>query len=258
MGPDFVNGLISILNYLDQHSFDWVLALRVAVGLVLVLVLPGAALTAALFPPRSLGWARRILFSLGLSLAVIALGGLLLNLTPFGLQGLTWLAFIGGVTLGAAASVLWKGRGHLSHLTFQPTVLMGRVSAREAALFGVASLVILLAVGVARMPAPEQGLQGYSTLYLVPANDGQPNDVALGVRSDEFAPTLYNLQLKLNGRVVQTWDGLALQPGESWDTVLKLPSGQAGTGRVEASLYRLDAPNVAYRSVALVRNPAGE
>jgi hypothetical protein len=54
--------------------------------LPLVLVLPGYAVTAALFPNRSLGVPERLVFSLGLSVAIVVLGGLLLNVTPFGVR----------------------------------------------------------------------------------------------------------------------------------------------------------------------------
>src|SRR5258708_19924598 len=67
--------------------------------LPLVLVLPGYALTAALLPNRSLGVAERLMFSLGLSLAVVILGGLALNWTPFGLRAISWAVLLAGLTL---------------------------------------------------------------------------------------------------------------------------------------------------------------
>src|SRR5260370_40182737 len=69
--------------------------------LPLVLVLPGYALTAALLPNRSLGGEERLMFSLGLSLAAVVLGGLPLYWTPMGLLALSLEVLLALVTLPA-------------------------------------------------------------------------------------------------------------------------------------------------------------
>ncbi len=244
--------LTDISIFLTLGGMDNNMLLRVVIGLLLVLILPGAALTAAIFSGHTLRIEKRILYTIGLSLSTTILSGLILNLTPLGLQDVTWVAILSAVTLIATAVALFRARERLASKT-RPTWPPVRLGLREVGLFGLGGAVILLAIGLARMPASEQGLQGYSTLYLVPSNDGNPNDVRVGVSSDEFAATTFQLQLKINGKVVHEWNGLALKPGENWDAVLQLPN-QPGTGRVEAVLYRLDSPTVVYRHVLLVHN----
>src|SRR5437899_947045 len=61
-----------------------------ALTLPLVLVLPGYALTSALFPRQVLGVPERVVFSLALSLVIVILGGLVLNFTAFGLHASSW------------------------------------------------------------------------------------------------------------------------------------------------------------------------
>jgi hypothetical protein len=75
---------------------------RVTAGLLLVLVLPGYALTAALLPRRSLGRPELALCVLGLSLAVAALGGLLLNFAGH-LSRPAWDILLTAVTVGGCA-----------------------------------------------------------------------------------------------------------------------------------------------------------
>jgi hypothetical protein len=75
---------------------------RVTAGLLLVLVLPGYALTAALLPRRSLGRPELALCVLGLSLAAAALGGLLLNFAGH-LSRPAWDIFLTAVTLACCA-----------------------------------------------------------------------------------------------------------------------------------------------------------
>jgi uncharacterized membrane protein len=61
--------------------------MRIIIGLLLVLFLPGYSLIAALFPRKDdLDGIERIAFSFGLSIAVVPLLGLALNYTPFGIR----------------------------------------------------------------------------------------------------------------------------------------------------------------------------
>jgi len=60
---------------------------RVVLGLLLVLFLPGYSLIAALFPRKDdLDGIERIALSFGLSIAVVPLLGLALNYTPYGIR----------------------------------------------------------------------------------------------------------------------------------------------------------------------------
>ncbi|HEX4841651.1 MAG TPA: DUF1616 domain-containing protein, partial [bacterium] len=60
---------------------------RIVLGLPFVLFFPGYVLIAALYPRRSdLDGVERVALSLGLSLAVVPLIGLVLNYTPWGIH----------------------------------------------------------------------------------------------------------------------------------------------------------------------------
>src|SRR5690348_6500277 len=65
----------------------------------LVLVLPGYMLTAALYHKRSLDASHRLLLTLGLSLAIDILSGLILNVLPAGLQATSWVTLLGLLTV---------------------------------------------------------------------------------------------------------------------------------------------------------------
>ncbi len=60
--------------------------LRVFLGLLFVLFLPGYVFIATLFPGRDIDWIERIALSFGLSIAIVPLIGLGLNYTPFGIR----------------------------------------------------------------------------------------------------------------------------------------------------------------------------
>mgnify|MGYP000303561986 CR=1 FL=1 len=60
--------------------------LRVFLGLLFVLFLPGYVFIATLFPGRNIDWIERVALSFGLSIAIVPLIGLGLNYTPFGIR----------------------------------------------------------------------------------------------------------------------------------------------------------------------------
>ena len=73
---------------------------RTALSLPLILFLPGYALIAMLFPEKTgLEWLERIALSVGLSVAVVPLIGLVLNFTSWGIKEIPLLASLSVFTL---------------------------------------------------------------------------------------------------------------------------------------------------------------
>ena len=111
--------------------------------LPLVLVLPGYALTTAIFPKRELGGPEHFIFSLGLSIVIVILSGLILNFIPFGLHVSSWAITLSAITLAACAVALvrrrrqnistsgWVGVGGIG-FTFRQTLLLGLAALRAA------------------------------------------------------------------------------------------------------------------------------
>ena len=77
----------------------YILYLRYVFGGILVLFLPGYALIEALYPKRDLDELARFALSIGLSLAIVPLTGLVLNYTPFGIRLLPVALSIAIITL---------------------------------------------------------------------------------------------------------------------------------------------------------------
>jgi len=76
---------------------------RIVLGLLLVLFLPGYSLIAALFPGKDdLDGIERIALSFGLSIAVVPLLGLALNYTPFGIRLVPILVVLSVFTVSLA------------------------------------------------------------------------------------------------------------------------------------------------------------
>lgn len=84
---------------LTAVSSGVVIYARYVFGSALVLFLPGYALIEALYPKRELDELTRFALSIGLSLAVVPLTGLVLNYTPFGIRLIPVTLSIAGLTV---------------------------------------------------------------------------------------------------------------------------------------------------------------
>ena len=214
-------------------------ALGVLFGLPLALALPGYALLAAGAPDGSLGPAERLGLSVGASIAVCVLGGLLLDATPWGLRGESWALLLGGVTLAACAIAAARRQRNATIQLAAPV----RVRPLDAALFGLAAVIAGAALLVAMRGASATSDTGFTQLWMLPAD----NRVRIGIQSMETAPVSYDLELLAGERVARRWSSIELRPGELWEARESLPAGRP----VEARLYRHDAPGAVYRRVTL-------
>jgi len=230
---------------------DWVVG-RI-LTLPLVFVLPGYALTSALFPGQALELPKRLVFSLGLSLAMVVLGGFLLNLTPTGLQASTWALLLGGITLAACVvTFIRRRRQGIPVAEWQGGWSPG-FSLRQGLLLGMAALIVCGAFAVSIIGAEQQPHPGFTELWILPAGGANAkNAVSLGVSNMESAMMEYRLAVKVDGKVVKEWLSIDLNPNEKWNVTLQLPQlNLSGAIKVEADLYRANAPASIYRYVVL-------
>lgn len=219
--------------------------------LPLVLLLPGYALVSALFPTRSLGVAERLMFSLGLSLVVVVLGGFVLNWMPFGLRASSWAVLLAGITLAASAVALVRRRGQSMSATGWLRVGNVGFTLRQGLLLGLAAAIVCGAVAVSIIGAERQSYAGFTQLWILPAGGIKPeNAVRLGVSNMESTAMEYRLAVNVGGKVVKQWPAIDLEPNEQWEATLVLPPA-GSVARVEADLYRADAPTTIYRHVVL-------
>jgi len=220
---------------------------RVVLGLPLALLLPGYALTAALFPDAGPGLPERLTLTLGSSLASLAIVGLALNWTAWGLTPATWTVALATVTLAAVLVAIARRR---RRLTEPVGFFLGNLSDRQWATFGLAALALVTALIIGRAGALEPRGAGFTQLWMLPAAQVGANDVQIGITSQERFPVAYRLELESGSQTVRTWSIIELDPGETWQTTVAVTPIRPGA-RTAAVLFRLDLPQVAYRQVAL-------
>jgi uncharacterized membrane protein len=248
---------------------------RAIVGLLLVLFVPGYALVAAAFPSGRLGMIERLLFSVGVSLAAAALAGLLLHWTALGLRPAAWAMVLGNLTLVANLVALirrWRSSRIPSAYTngletgalvlespwpFADRDAKSRIAGMtliESGLLGLAVLLVVGALVIARDGAMQQRATGFTQLWVLPDNAAKEDSVRLGVSNRESGQIGYRLLVTASGTIIGSWPRITLGPDEQWETSVALPTAQPAAATVEAVLYRLDAPETAYRRVLFRRD----
>jgi uncharacterized membrane protein len=213
------------------------------VGLPLVLIVPGYALMSTFAGP-SLGVVERLVMTIGFSLTLTILGGLALNLTPWGLQAVSWAVFLGGATLVFAFAAQWR---RLRQTELGPVSLNPGLQPREIGLFGLAVAVVVAAILLARWGVQEQNAN-FTQLSLTPAKNSA-GSVQLQIVSTEQTSLKYRLQLLNGSQVVKEWPSIELAPEQTWQETV--PVTPTNGNKLQALLYRLDDPNTVYRRVDL-------
>lgn len=220
-------------------------AVKAAFGLPLALILPGAALTRALFPART-PWAERLAATIGLSVATCVVTGFLLHWTPFGLRAESWaLALVGITGIGGAIAARRHPAGGGSLL---PRLRTPRLAWRPTLVVVVALIFAIEAVVLARTPLPAQGVEGYTALSLLPA--GEDSDrVRVEVASSELEDAEYRLEVR-TGEELLAVRHLTLGTADKWHAELGLDTVATPRRTLEALLFR-PGDERAYRRATL-------
>jgi hypothetical protein len=108
-------------------------------------------------------------------------------------------------------------------------------------------------VAISIVGAERQPRSGFTQLWILPEGGANAEHaVRLGMSNMEATAMEYTLTVNVDGKVVKEWPSVGLEPDGEWKAILVLPpTGQAGAVRVEADLYRADAPTTIYRHVVL-------
>jgi len=239
------NVLWSLTCSIDRHSIAS--ALGIILALPLVFVLPGYTLTEAMFHKRALAASHRLILSLGLSLAIDILGGLVLNLLPMGLEATSWAVLLGLLTTVFAllAAVLRQGTQ-----VYRTQPVKFPVSIYALFLLGLATIVAVLAVQYSAINIAQQPHAGFTQLWMLPSVQARKScAVRLGVRSFESTSVTYRIVLSVNGVQIMAWPSVVLAPQEQWNQLVPIASGATGSVYVELRLYKLDKPQIVYREV---------
>lgn len=215
-------------------------ALRVVIGLPLVLVAPGWALVSACFGARPLDPVMRGVLTLSTSIGVAILGGLALAAVNVRLDATAFALVSAAVTAVAAGAAVRQREPEAG-----PAQLSWALAPSTTVLLVGAFAVAVLAVVFARQPPATKAVTPYTALWAVRVS---PHNVRVGVISGQLRPSTYRVDL-VGTRNRTERVTITLRPGQHWQRVIST-SGRIYPHYVE--LRRLPSLEV-YRRVDVPR-----
>jgi uncharacterized membrane protein len=236
--------------------------LRVLIGAPLLFFLPGYAITAAAFARGHIERSHFLVFSVGLSLAVLALGALILNYLPGGVRAGWWAVLLFLVVLGACrGAALRRARRAGAPVAWN----VPQANRAQVGLLAGGALLAVAAVVLAFVPLSATNAIGYTEIWIQPLEASEGPGVRIGVGSGERDDSTYRLVVEFGEGEGEATRGLALAPGQKLVLELQPPdtSPAATPGAVPtpvtATLYKEDSPepDQPFRQVSTFISTAG-
>lgn len=234
---------------------------RIILGLIFVLFIPGYSLMAALFPKRSdLGGVERLALSFGLSIAVVPLIGLILNYTPWGIRLYPTLFSILAFII-VMAGIAWYRRRRLPveqrfgvQFSFKRPEL-ANLWARRSVLDRVLTVLLVVAILgtigtlVYVVQTPKIGEQ-FTEFYILGEGgkaENYPRALVVGEEAKVTAVIVnheqktmeYRVRVTVDGKQVQDISPIILANEEKWEQEVTFTATRVGENqRVEFQLYQ--------------------
>jgi len=196
--------------------FDMIEILRIALGLPFLLFIPGYLLIFILFPRKkeynSIKGLERIGLSLGFSIALVSLAGLLLNYTPWGirLEPILFTLFLLTEILAAIAIYRWKITNKDERFIISLTTSQTKSNKKSNTILPILLVLSIAAASTSIMyiiVAPVTG-ESFTEFYILSQDRnisnypqdilaGQNTTCTLGIINHEYATMDYTIEIWL-------------------------------------------------------------
>lgn len=259
--------LLPILFVLDPSLNEN--PVRIVLGLLSVLLLPGYSLVRLLFPRKNdLSGIERTALSFVLSLAIVPLLGLVLNFTPFGIRLAPVLIILPTFTISLSI-VAWirlmklpaKERFRIPFERLFKINLGQSVLDKGLSLVLIASIIGSSATLVYVVVKPKIG-ERFTEFYLLGPNGtasdyptdlkvGECGKVMIGIVNHEYENITYRLEVKFNGTLINEEKVLLIE-NEIWKSPITFkPTKKGEKQKLEFTLYN-NTEKEAYRRLYLL------
>ncbi|MGP8024374.1 MAG: DUF1616 domain-containing protein [Methanobacterium sp.] len=249
---------------------------RTILGLFLIIFIPGYALTAVLFPKTGdLKSLERLIVSVGLSIAITPIIGLILNYTTYGIQLNSILLLLSSLTVLLIFVAYWRRRlvkpenrfsvdftGSVKNLfsKFSKESRVGKLSS----VFLIVSVLLALSATMYVIFEPKEEIESFTEFYIlgpggvaseypVYLTSGEKSNLTIGIVNHERKPTTYNLVVTSDG-IVQINQQITLNDQQTLQIPFTFTAGQPGTREMNFNLYKLPDNTDVYRNLHLWLN----
>ncbi len=239
---------------------------KMFLGLLSALFLPGYSLTMALFPRRDdLDGIERVAISFGLSIAIVPLLGFVLNYTPFGIRLEPVLIILSTFTISFSILAGIRRLKLPAEERFRvPFERLLKVNLGQSVLDKVLSMMLIASiigssatlVYVAVTPKTGErftefyilGPNGTAYNYPTDLKIGEEGKVIIGIVNHEYENVTYRLEINFNGSVVHE-EHVFLLENEKMEILLKFKATKKGENqKLEFLLYKAQQRKV-YRTL---------
>jgi uncharacterized membrane protein len=244
-------------------------AVRILIGVPFILFFPGYTLVCALFPRNpELDGIERVALSIGLSIAVVPLLGLLLNYTPFGIRLYPVLVSLFAFTFLMSVAAMCRRKKLNVEDRFVPSFSMnvprwGEMNRVDKSLsmglvIGVVVSGALLSSFVATprvwerftefyVLGPSGKVEGYPTNLTL----GENGTMILGVVNHEYEEVNYSIVVRFDNETIGTMEDIVLMHEEKWEENYTFTAEKAGDKmKLEFFLFR-EGVDESYHSLHL-------
>ena len=210
----------------------------VAVLMPLAFAVPGYAVTAALFPPRAIPAAERLVYAVALGIAVSALSGVIAQLV-FSLDRTAWALLLFLLTLAASWLALRRRDG--TEEGWRPRIAAPGLEPLSVALIVTAIAIAAWATTIATDRAHDELSDAHFTeLWVKPGQESGANRrrsrLVIGVANHRGHPTSYRIRLTQGDVLLRGWS-IRLGEGRHWTADLSTPR-PTDSKPLEVSLLR--------------------
>ncbi len=247
--------------------------LRILMGIIIILFLPGYSVTAAIFTKKGdIDGIERIALSIGLSVAVAPLLGLILNYTPFGIRLVPVVAALAIFIFLMSALALYR-RGMLDESErfqfemgwkdFKEDTGWKEFPCSGRILMLVLIVAIVSSIGTLVYVTSKSGQRERFTEFYILGEDmraegypavlgvGEEGRVNVGIRNNEYGRVNYTVLVK-TGDTVLGKRSVVLEHGQNVTYLQTFSIPEKGERKkVEFLLYKNGSADIPYRALHL-------
>lgn len=230
--------------------------LKMVLGFPFLLFCPGYALISALFPKKDdLDTIERITLSIGLSMAIVPLIGLILHFSPYGIRLYPILISVTSVIFIFSIIAFYRRREEAFSYYFD---IRFRKNTCNLVLLSLILITGIIAVQIVTTPK----IEIFTEFYLLNA-EGKAGDypknltlresaeVVLGIRNHEARDVGYSVVILFENEIIETMEGIKLKHEERWEEKVSFVPNKVGENiKLEFLLYK-EKEKMPYRGLRL-------
>ena len=257
IGNGLIPAAVLVIVLIAAITLSFSNNLRIILGLLLVVFTPGYVLTVALFPKKDdLDGVERVALSFVMSITVVALLGLVINYTPWGIRlyPVVGALAIFTIVIATVAWYRWRKLADVDRFTITFNIGLPAWSTQSLlnkTLSAILAIVILGVMGVAVfvVSSPRAGerftefyllgFEGKAEDYPASIRVGDEGTVILVIVNREHEIVSYKVEVTIDGKENRVVGPVALEHREKWQQEVDFILAEIGKRqKVEFSLYR--------------------